>query len=172
MKQCKLITMLLLSLFICSTFALTSEEIAVLYENLITESMEKGQDYHHRREGSNCYQNEDSITLSCFEAGPHWITDFNKDGEKDILIKLLDQGLGGGGNAYGYTYEILILKNGKVVDQHTILGGGKFSLTHLTIDDVHNGVVYGTEEGNTWAGEPESTTDVQYKVVGGKLVKH
>ncbi len=126
--------------------------------------------------GSHCYKNEEGIILSCFsvETDHNWITDFDNDGDSDLLVRFTDEGLGGGGNAYGYDYKIVLLKNGEIIETFDIFGGGKYSETNLTINAVYDGGVYATQTINRFS-YPEATDDqeesLHYSLIDGELVE-
>ncbi len=104
---------------------------------------------------SNCvYSKEYDFALSCYEAygKTSWVTDFDGDGNADAVIHFMDMGLGGGGNAFGYDYRVLLLDDKQQIkEQFSIFGGGKLSLTHLTITGVKNGKIYAEAEENVYA---------------------
>lgn len=70
-----------------------------------------------------------------------WIGDINKDGEDDIVLKILRDNIGGG-NSWGYFYHVFYMKNNKIIDRDTILGGGKFSPGQLSVDSISNNTIY------------------------------
>jgi len=95
----------------------------------------------------NCYYgmiDGEKVALSCFEVewNLKWVGDINKDGEDDIILKVTDDGEGGGGTAYDYEYQIIYLKNGKVFNKDTIFGGAKFSRGNIEIDSISNNIVF------------------------------
>ncbi|NDV96064.1 hypothetical protein D0T84_14245 [Dysgonomonas sp. 521] len=99
----------------------------------------------------NCiYDKESGFAASCFQitGNPEWISDFNGDGEDDLLIYFMDEGLGGGGNAFGYNYIVVLMKNRQIYNTIDIFGGGKFSYGFLQIDEVKDNKIYATYEEN------------------------
>ena len=91
----------------------------------------------------NCYYgtiNGEKRALSCFEVewNLKWVGDINNDGEDDIILKITDDGEGGGGNAYDYNYLVIYLKENKILKMDTIFGGGKFSMGNIEVDSVSN----------------------------------
>lgn len=101
----------------------------------------------------NCVRDDEGNTLSCFsaESNPKWVSDFNNDGNPDAVFQFTDEGLGGGGNAFGYEYRIVLLdKNQKIKDQQSFFGGGKMSYANLSIDAVKNGRIWATYEENPY----------------------
>ncbi len=95
----------------------------------------------------NCIRDtETGMALSCFEifSQDDWVSDFDGDGQPDVLVHFLDEGLGGGGNAFGYDYKVVFIKNGKIDRIEEIFGGGKFSENYLQIDKVKDGKIYAT----------------------------
>ncbi len=101
---------------------------------------------------------ENDMTLSCFyiHSKPEWVHDFNGDGEDDVLVHFLDEGLGGGGNVFGYSYKLVLMKDGEINEIHDIFGGGKFSYGLLEVNKVEDGKIYATYEEN-----PMSRTDYE-----------
>ncbi len=92
---------------------------------------------------------EDGFTLSCIQAewDINWVTDLDGDSIDDIVIKLTDEGLGGGGNAFDYHFHIVLLtKDGNVKKVYTLFGGGKMSYVFLSIDSVGGGIINTTCE--------------------------
>ncbi|GEM_PF-2966722 len=101
--------------------------------------------------GDNCLRDKEGHFLSCLsaESSVKWVTDFNKDGWPDAVFLFMDEGLGGGGNAYGFDYRVLLLNDKRqITSQYTLFGGGKFSYGHLQIDQVKNGRIYTTYSEN------------------------
>lgn len=95
----------------------------------------------------NCIRDKETgMALSCFEihSQDDWVSDFDGDGQLDVLVHFLDEGLGSGGNVFGYNYKIAYIKNGKIDRIDEIFGGGKFSDNHLQIDQVKDGKIYAT----------------------------
>jgi len=88
--------------------------------------------------------NGEKRALSCFEVewNLKWVGDINQDGEDDIVLKVTDDGEGGGGNAYDYEYQVIYLKNSKILKKDTIFGGGKFSRGNIEVDSVSNHTVF------------------------------
>lgn len=103
------------------------------------------------RPGDNCLRDKDGHFLSCLsaESSEGWVTDFNKDGWPDAVFLFTDEGLGGGGNAYGFDYRVVLLDGKRtIINQYTLFGGGKFSYGHLKIDRVKDGKLYATYNEN------------------------
>ncbi|HTG55360.1 MAG TPA: hypothetical protein VL943_03770 [Niabella sp.] len=103
------------------------------------------------RPGDNCLRDKDGHFLSCLsaESSESWVTDFNKDGWPDAVFLFTDEGLGGGGNAYGFDYRVVLLDGKRaIINQYTLFGGGKFSYGHLEIDRVKDGKLYATYNEN------------------------
>lgn len=104
---------------------------------------------------NNCiYDREENFTLSCVytDWDPDWITDFDGDSNQDLVVWLMDEGLGGGGNNFGYSYYIVTLDpNLSIREVYTLFGGGKLSYSLLGIDTIYNGRVYATYEPNKTA---------------------
>ncbi|WP_114792561.1 hypothetical protein U0035_02270 [Niabella yanshanensis] len=101
--------------------------------------------------GDNCLRDKDGHFLSCLsaESSQKWVTDFNKDGWPDAVFLFTDEGLGGGGNAYGFDYRVVLLDDKRsIIDQYILFGGGKFSYGHLEIDRVKDGKLYATYNEN------------------------
>jgi hypothetical protein len=107
----------------------------------------------------NClYGVEEDLTLSCFTID--WdlnrVFDLNGDSMPDLLVRVIDEGLGGGGNMYGYDYEVIILNAEKrITEKYSLFGGGKFSYAHLSIDRVTNGRIYATYRQNPYTYDDE-----------------
>ena len=117
---------------------------------------------------TNCVYDEEDFALSCYSAygKEEWVTDFDADGINDVLIYMIDEGLGGGGNAFGYDYRIVLLgANQNIKKQYSIFGGGKLSLTNLEIDKVKDGKIYATATENTYAtrGPGDTSEDATSK---------
>ncbi len=101
--------------------------------------------------GDNCIRDKDGHFLSCLsaESSESWVTDFNRDGWPDAVFLFTDEGLGGGGNAYGFDYRVVLLDSKRtIISQYTLFGGGKFSYGHLQIDQVKDGKLYATYNEN------------------------
>lgn len=64
-------------------------------------------DKNNIQNGHCIYGQEEDFTLSCISSDweNDWITDIDKDGQNDIIIRLVDEGLGGGGNAFGIYFS-------------------------------------------------------------------
>ena len=95
--------------------------------------------------GDNCLRDKDGHFLSCLsaESSESWVTDFNKDGWPDAVFLFTDEGLGGGGNAFGFDYRVVLLDDKRaIINQYTLFGGGKFSYGHLEIEQVKDGKLY------------------------------
>lgn len=95
----------------------------------------------------NCYYgmiDGEKVALSCFDVewNLKWIGDINKDGEDDIILKVTDDGEGGGGNAYDYEYLVVYLKSGAIFNKDTIFGGAKFSRGNIDIDSISNNMIF------------------------------
>lgn len=85
------------------------------------------------------------------ETKDEWIGDIDSDGNTDIIFMLMDAGLGGGGNAYGYDFHVLLLdKRGNEKDHLTFFGGGKLSMATLSVDEIKNGRIYTTYQENPY----------------------
>ncbi|MGJ1385868.1 hypothetical protein ACR782_06670 [Sphingobacterium spiritivorum] len=118
--------------------------------------------------GDNCVRDEDGNFLSCYsaESSPFWVDDFNQDGFPDAVFQFMDEGLGGGGNAYGYNYLLVLLdKEHHILNQYSIFGGGKFSYGHLTIDRVEKGKIYTTYNENPMSRSAYDEDDIELKQV-------
>lgn len=117
------------------------------------------------QKGNCVYDNTNSYALSCISSSwdLEWISDFNGDGINDLIIQITDEGLGGGGNAFGYSFEIVTLDNEKnIKESYSLFGGGKMSYALLSIDRVANGRIYATYEQNPHGyGFQEVTYDNQ-----------
>lgn len=103
------------------------------------------------RPGDNCLRDKDGHFLSCLsaESSESWVTDFNKDGWPDAVFLFTDEGLGGGGNAYGFDYRVVLLNGQRaIINQYILFGGGKFSYGHLEIDRVKDGRLYAAYKEN------------------------
>jgi len=99
----------------------------------------------------NCIRDDDTgAILSCFtfKGKPEWITDFDGDGENDLVIKSFEEEMGNGGNDYRNDYMVIILKKGKIAEIHPIFGEAKYSHGLLEINKVENGKIYATYEEN------------------------
>lgn len=122
---------------------------------------------------------ETDMTLSCFEitSNPEWVCDFNGDGEDDLLVYFMDAGLGGGGNAYGFEYEVVLLKNKKIDSVFTIFGGGKFSYAHMDVTKVKDGKIYATYTENPMARDnfedesPLKSVNLVFSYKNGMIVE-
>jgi len=100
---------------------------------------------------NNCIENwEKGRYDSCFEINGklEWITDFNGDGEDDLLIYIFDEGAGSGGNGFRYEYVVVLMKNGKIEKTYPLFGGEKFSTGLLNIDKVEHGKIFATYREN------------------------
>ncbi|MGJ1433053.1 hypothetical protein ACR79M_15875 [Sphingobacterium spiritivorum] len=118
--------------------------------------------------GDNCVRDEDGNFLSCYtaESSPLWVNDFNHDGFPDAVFQFMDEGLGGGGNAYGFNYIIVLLDAKQtIIDQYSIFGGGKFSFGHLSIDRVDKGKMYATYDENPMSRSASDNDDDELKHV-------
>lgn len=102
----------------------------------------------------NCTRGDDGYFLSCFtaESDADWVSDMNGDGNPDAIFMVMDEGLGGGGNAFGYDFRVVFLdENLNILSEESIFGGGKFSYGHLSIDSVKHGKIHATYEENPMA---------------------
>ncbi|MFV0606640.1 MAG: hypothetical protein ACK5NK_12440 [Niabella sp.] len=109
-----------------------------------------------------CIRNAEGDFLSCYSAESitDWVTDFNGDGYEDAVFNFLDEGLGGGGNAFGFDYRVVLLDSGhNIINQFIIFGGGKFSYGHLSIDNIENGKIYATYQENLMSRSADEGTD-------------
>jgi len=155
-----------------------SLELKRIGDQLVKLELKQGQGTY--RERDNCLRDTQGNILSCYyaETSESWITDFNKDDMPDALYLFTDEGLGGGGNAYGYEYRIVLLNNkGDILEQYGIFGGGKFSFAHLEIDYVHNGEIYAVCKENPMARDPgqesEALKSMQlvFSLEDGKIIE-
>jgi hypothetical protein len=130
--------------------------------------------------GDNCLRDKDGHFLSCLsaESSVNWVTDFNKDGSPDAVFLFTDEGLGGGGNAYGFDYRVVLLNSKRsIIEQYTIFGGGKFSYGHLEIDQVKDGKLYATYNENPMSrsyeedGENFKKVSVVFSFLGNRMVE-
>ncbi len=98
------------------------------------------------------------INLSCLEGyyQTDWTTDFDGDGEQDVLIHITDQGLGGGGNVYGFDYHVVLMKNKKPVNHFLIPIGGGFSFGSLDFVQIKSGRIYTILKPRTVQNESET----------------
>ncbi|WP_124635996.1 hypothetical protein [Taibaiella sp. KBW10] len=128
----------------------------------------------------NCIRDKDGNFLSCYYASaqPEWVTDFNGDGIADALFHFMDEGLGGGGNAFGYEYRIVLLDQAqKIQKQYALFGGGKMSYGQLNINRVHNGKIEASYEENQFLrGNYEDTLnlkseDLVFSLEGDRIVE-
>lgn len=103
------------------------------------------------KKDDHCIRGEDGWFLSCFTAESNlgWVSDINGDGNSDAVFMVMDEGLGGGGNAFGYDFRVVFLdKDLNILSEESIFGGGKFSYGHLSIDAVKNEKIHATYEEN------------------------
>ena len=149
----KVLKYILLTVISISMYAQRLDSLALskIGEKLIAEELKT---YNKKYDGKdNCVRDEEGNYLSCFsaESSPKWVTDFNNDGNPDAVFQFTDEGLGGGGNAFGYDFRIILLdKNLKILDQQSFFGGGKMSFATLSIDAVKNGKISATYEENPY----------------------
>lgn len=153
----KIITLLV---FIFLTKNISSQEIdSLVFTNISKQLIDKYLENYYlsdknieRRE--DCiFGKEEGFTLSCLSAywDINWVTDFDGDSINDLIIQITDEGLGGGGNAFGYDFNIVTLdKNQKIKNVYSLFGGGKMSYALLSIDKVNNGKIYATYEQNPY----------------------
>lgn len=126
-----------------------SVALAAIGDQLVQLALKEGEGV--AAPGDNCLRDTEGHFLSCFSASssPAWVTDFNGDGVPDAVFSFSDEGLGGGGNAYGYEFRVVLLDHKyKIIGQQTIFGGGKFSYGQLEIDKVSQGKIYATYSEN------------------------
>lgn len=113
----------------------------------------------------HCIRDKEDNFLSCYyaESQPGWCSDFDGDGITDALFRFMDEGLGGGGNAFGYDYRIVLLdKQQHIRKQYSIFGGGKLSYAQLDVNRVAQGKIYATYEENQFLrGNYEDTLDLK-----------
>lgn len=132
----------------------------------------------------NCIPDESGMSfLSCFiiTGNTEWITDFNGDGENDLLISVIDEGMGSGGNGFRAEYLVVIMKNGKIAETHSIFGSEKFSMVYLEIKKVQDGRIYAVCHENrkyenysstgSYPSEPEQV-DLIFQYFDGHMVEH
>lgn len=132
--------------------SLTFDRISkVLVDRYINSYLSNG---NTERQADCIYGKNEGFTLSCISAkwDIEWVTDFNGDSIDDLIVQIMDDGLGGGGNAFGYDFNIVILdKNKNIKDTYTLFGGTKMSYALLSIDRVENGIIHATYIQNPYA---------------------
>ena len=146
--------------------ALNSTQLETLADELLTAYLEENYlDSAHIRQGNCVYGTDEGFTLSCITVDwdTHWTTDFDGDRIEDVVFQMMDEGLGGGGNAFGYWFEIVTRNSeGQIKQRHSLFGGGKFSRANLSIDSVYNGMLYTSYAQNNFGKLPEEETPDQY----------
>lgn len=174
-------TLLLISILISFSVRaqkLDSITLARIREKLIAEELKANDTVYDGKD--NCIRDNDGHFLSCFsaESSPEWVSDFNHDGNPDAVFQFMDEGLGGGGNAFGYDFRIVLLdKNQKIIDWQSFFGGGKFSFGHLSIDLIHNGKIFTTYEENPFGNInydeniPLQNVSLTFTFENGKIVE-
>ena len=150
-----LITIILVFFTFLTSLSQTIDSLVVskISENLIAQYLSSTYMYDENniKNGQCIYGQEGDFALSCISSHweKDWITDMDNDGHDDILIRLVDEGLGGGGNAFGVSFKVVTLtKNHEIKDVYTIDGGGQGTLALLSIDALKNGKIYTTLEQN------------------------
>lgn len=131
----------------------TSDDYSEIFKIIIDQYIRLNYmtDKNNSRSGDCIYGQKEGFALSCITSHweKDWITDFDKDGQNDILIRLTDEGLGGGGNAFYFCFKIVTLtQNYEIKDVYTIDGGGQGTLALLSVDTLKNGKIYTTLEQN------------------------
>jgi hypothetical protein len=153
MNKIKLLAALTLSLITQCALSQNKSQIDTLFLKKIAKQVKNDILNSYRNDSitieGDCYYGKiggEKASLSCFEItwNLKWIGDINRDGEDDIILRVEDDGLGGGGNAYGYDYYVIYLKDKKIINIDTIFGGGKFSHAFLEVDSVSNHTIFAT----------------------------
>ncbi len=161
MKQLLYILVLLFLTQISTAQELDSLVFQKIADKLIDQSVENYLDKDTERRGDCVYSKKEGFTLSCINAhwDKDWHTDLDGDGNDDLLIQVGDEGLGGGGNAFGFNFEIVTLDENKdIKGQYSLFGGGKLSYALLSIDKIENGTIYATYQQNPAAYGFEDVT--------------
>lgn len=155
---------------------LDSLALTKIGEKLVHIELEQGEGV----KDDNCLRDENGNFLSCFsaESSVDWISDFNADGNPDAVFMFMDEGLGGGGNAFGFEYRLVLLDDKQnILNQYSIFGGGKFSFAHLSTDSVSKNRIYATYEENPMSRDfgqedkPLKQTSLVFVYEDGRIVE-
>lgn len=108
---------------------------------------------------NNCLYNNTGEVSSCFKVTgkPEWITDFDKDGEKDLLLHISIENKDSDTDISDDEYVAVIMKNGKISETHSIPGGGESAEGTLEINKVDKGLIYAT-----YAENPNNSINSRY----------
>ena len=113
-----------------------------LYKKYMTESYPKseGYMYSYSDESYSINHPDHEFTLGSVEIELYEdsLDDFNKDGIPDMWAKIFDAGLGGGGNAFEFSYGIVQIKSPTDIDYIGYFGFGKFSNYTYNIEEFKN----------------------------------
>lgn len=151
---------LTLIILILLTKTIAAQQIdSLVFQNISNQLVDRyladyATDDEIERRGDCIYGKKHGFTLSCIltDYSLDWTTDFDGDLIDDIVIQVVDEGLGGGGNAFGYEFYAVTLDQEKEIkDIYTLFGGGKMSYALLSVDSVNRGTIYATYEQNPYA---------------------
>lgn len=154
----KTIAFLLVSFLSLSVFSQKMDSVFVqdIADQVLTIYLENNylSDDNNQRNGDCVFGKSEGFTLSCIYTSwdVDWSTDFDGDSNQDLVIQVTDEGLGGGGNAFGYNFVFVTLdSNKKIKEVYPIFGGGKLSYALLSIDSISNGRMFASYEQNMFA---------------------
>ncbi|MCV6629954.1 MAG: hypothetical protein OIF50_08850 [Flavobacteriaceae bacterium] len=163
----KTIYFLLISIFInahalAQAKALDSISLKNIFDKMLDDYLPESDLTENAKRVDNCIRDtKEGYYLTCIEIqwDVDWQADFDKDGNMDTVIRVLNSGMGGGGNMYGYTINILLLNADQTIKNNMdIFSGGKFSESSLDIQDVRNDTIYLTYE-QTWFSDTKKDHD-------------
>jgi hypothetical protein len=128
--------------------------VSQIMQEVIDQTIEPSLEDENLERQENCiYGKKEGMTLSCIAAywEKKWCGDLDDDGQMDIIIQLVDEGMGGGGNAFSYDFKIITLKPSLQIKKiYSLYGGGKMSYASLSIDQVSNGKIFTTYTQNPY----------------------
>lgn len=154
----KTIILLLCSFFTLPVFAQKMDSLFMndIANQVLTIYLENNylSDDNNQRNGDCVFGKSEGFTLSCVYTSwdVNWSTDFDGDSNEDLVIQISDEGLGGGGNAFGYYFIFVTLDAKKKIKEiYPLFGGGKLSYGLLSIDTVVNGRMFANLAQNSYA---------------------
>ncbi|WP_108869342.1 hypothetical protein [Aquimarina aquimarini] len=108
-------------------------------QNLLERNYPQSQGYSYGQDHTLHHPDHD-FTLGSIQVDilKNSLGDFNQDGIKDYWGSVIDEGLGGGGNAFGYEIGIFQLSKTDEFIFISYFEGGKFSDIHYTLDGHKN----------------------------------
>lgn len=115
--------------------------------------------------------------LSCISIDPkYWEDDIDRDGETDLILSVINEGCGGGGNMVAEVFDVVYLRNKQIYKiEHIQAECGGYA--HLKIDSIVGGVFYTSFE-NSWSSLGDRSVEsipnkphLQFEWIDGRIVE-